>query len=135
MTNCSEANPRTEGLPGLETFCSNTGTLDSWLSPPPPPNPVQNSTFSARSVLLGKEGVGGGSGNGQPLAPIMWKEIHSKNKNVFNVSSQTHRFRSGCPDNDVAFRQAARDCFSPSRSFTQQTPTEALPLARPGIKR
>ena len=105
--------------------------LGSWLSPPPPPNPVQNSTFCARSVSPGK---GKWGKDGQALASIMRKEIYSKNENASRRSPQTHSFRPGCRDSDMAFRQAARECFSPPRSFTQQTPAEVLPLTRLRIK-
>lgn len=42
----------------------------------------------------------------------MWKEIHSKNKNVFHVYPQTYKFTPICHDRGVAFRLAARECFS-----------------------
>lgn len=50
------------------------------------------------------------------------------------MTSQTHGCKPVCHDDEVAFRDVARGCFSLFKSFTQQMPTEVLPLTRLEIK-
>lgn len=127
MTECPEENPGPRGFPDLGLAVLKPGRVGPWPSPPPKSLSKFQLRCSSNEEQRGKDG--------NHLASIMWKEIHSKRKNTFHTHIlEAHDFKPMCHDSDVALRQAARECFSPSKLFTQQIPTEVLPLTRLGIK-